>query len=82
MPERFTEEEARRVFVRAAEAVPVGLSRAELGEIGRAAGLDPASASSEAQSVPEAPLSRLGLDALPDTSAPASGTESRNRVRP
>ena len=48
MSDRFTEEEARRVFARAAERqhaeddVPPGLSRAELEEIGRAAGLDPA----------------------------------------
>lgn len=48
MPDRFTEEEARRVFARAAErqhaadAAPAGLSRDELEEIGRAAGLDPA----------------------------------------
>lgn len=48
MPDRFTEEEARRIFARAAErqhadeAEPPGLSRAELEEIGRAAGLDPA----------------------------------------
>lgn len=47
MSDRFTEEEARRVFARAAERqhvedeVPPGLSRAELEEIGRAAGLDP-----------------------------------------
>ena len=47
MPDRFSEEEAQRIFARAAErqhadaARPPGLSRAELEEIGRAAGLDP-----------------------------------------
>ena len=47
MARRFTEEEAQRVFARAAErqhahaAPPDGLTLAELQEIGRAAGLDP-----------------------------------------
>ena len=48
MPDRFTEDEARQVFARAAErqraAEPAaeGLSLAELQEVGQAAGLDPA----------------------------------------
>ena len=48
MARRFTEEEAQRVFARAAErqharaAPPDGLTLAELQEIGRQAGLDPA----------------------------------------
>ena len=47
MPERFSEDDARRIFARAAERQhaddqkPTGLSLAELQEIGRAAGLDP-----------------------------------------
>lgn len=48
MPDRFSEEEARRIFARAAErqhtttAEPTGLSLAELQEIARASGIDPA----------------------------------------
>lgn len=48
MPRRFSEEEAERVFARAAErqhahaAPPDGLTLAELQQIGREAGLDPA----------------------------------------
>lgn len=48
MPQRFSEDEARRIFARAAErqhaeqSRPEGLSLEELQEIGRAAGLDPA----------------------------------------
>jgi hypothetical protein len=47
MPNRFSEDEARRIFARAAERQhaedrrPEGLSLAELQEIGRSAGLDP-----------------------------------------
>lgn len=48
MSERFTEDDVRRIFARAAERQhadepgPPGLSLAELQEIGRSAGLDPA----------------------------------------
>ena len=48
MPDRFSEEEARRIFARAAERQQAsepaseGLSLDELQEVGRAAGLDPA----------------------------------------
>ncbi|MGB3544919.1 hypothetical protein [Rubrivirga sp.] len=48
MPDRFSEEEARRIFARAAErqhadaSRPEGLSMAELEEIAQASGIDPA----------------------------------------
>lgn len=79
MPERFSEEEARQVFARAAErqhadeSAPAGLSLSELQEIGQAAGLDPdhvAAAVAEVRGArPVAPSATfLGVDVEPSAS--------------
>ncbi|MDT0631747.1 hypothetical protein RQM47_05505 [Rubrivirga sp. S365] len=79
MPERFSEEDARRIFARAAErqqaAEPAaeGLSLAELQEVGRAAGLDPAHVAAAVAEVrgapaPAPPATFLGVDVEPRAS--------------
>ena len=81
MPDRFSEDEARRIFARAAErqqaAEPAseGLSLAELQEVGRAAGLDPSHVAAAVAEVrggvvsPDAPPATfLGVDVEPRAS--------------
>ena len=79
MPDRFTEDEARQVFARAAErqhaadASPAGLSLAELQEVGAAAGLDPAHVAAAVAEVRGArpvapPATFVGVDVEPRAS--------------
>ena len=78
MPDRFSEDEARQIFARAAErqhaadAAPPGLSLSELQEVGVAAGLDPAHVAAAVTEVrggagtPAAPPATfLGVDVEP-----------------
>ncbi len=88
MPDRFTEEEARRIFARAAErqhadaSAPTGLSMRELQEIGQAAGLDPAHvavAEVRAGEPLAAPATMWGLDLAPRASRVIPGTASEDQ---
>ena len=78
MPDRFSEDEARQIFARAAERqhvadeAPAGLSLSELQEVGAAAGLDPAHVAAAVAEVrggagaPAAPPATfLGVDVEP-----------------
>ena len=91
MPDRFSEEEARQIFARAAErqhaddAAPAGLSLAELQEIGKAAGLDPAHVAAAVAEVQGGagrsaapPATFLGVDVEPRASRvlPAEVTDA------